>query len=500
MRKKNQKEAEEKRKIDNLTFSRKYKRWIGLIVYPFFMLFTFLTASGQHTSLAPLLDLEFEKTRTVSTQSNTPLSYYYANLADVLELILLENDARFDELHNNESNRLDKLDQLDQDSPWTGFVEAEIKLQWAFINFKFGNDWDAFWGLRSAYRMAQRNNTDFPDFEPNKRTLGLLNIIFGNVPIKNQWLMNLFGLRGDVFTGLSQLTSISNKYPEFANEASLILGMANVYLLEDFSAAVKLIEDENLANKPLYIYIKSLIYLKAHSATKARSQLSKSSKKYPIHDYLIAETYFQSGDYPNAITHYKSFLESFKGTSYIKDTYLKLGISYGFLGDANAYDEYIEKSKSEGEENSEIDKNAMKLTNNLNSQNPTALKIRFAIDGGYYQKADSLIQVLDQHTEISNYERLILIYRKARLNHLKGNSEEAVILYREVISNADLISETYYGPNSFLQMGYLMRENGDFKSARMYFKQVLSFKNHPYKSSLDSKAKIALRQLDSKGG
>ena len=500
MRKKNQKEAGEKRKINKLTFSRKYKRWIGLIVYPFFMLFTSLTASGQNASLAPLLNLDFEKTRTVSAQSDAPLSYYYANLADVLELILLENEARFGELHNNQSTRLNEMNQRNKDSPWTGFVEAEIKMQWAFVNFKYGKDWDAFWGLRSAYRRAQRNNTDFPNFEPNKRTLGVLNIIFGNVPSKNQWLMNLFGLRGDVFTGLSQLTSMSTAYPELANEASLILSMANVYLLEDFNVAVQLIEDEKLAAKPLYLYIKSLIYLKAHSATKARSQLSESIKKYPVHDYLIAETYFQSGDYPTAITHYKSFLESFKDTSYIKDAYLKLGISYGFLGDVNAYNEYLDKSKNEGEENTEVDKNSVKLVSDLDKQNPIALKIRFAIDGGYYSRADSLIQILDQPKALSNHERLALNYRKARLAHLQGDSEEALIHYREVISNTNLISETYYGPNSFLQMGYLMRQQGDTKTAKIYFNQVLSFREHPYKSSLDTKAKIALKQLDLKGG
>lgn len=462
------------------------------------MLFTFLTASGQHASLAPLLDLDFEQPRVISAHSDEPLNLYYANLADVLELILLENDIRFDELSDNENSRLASLRKLDEASPWTGFVEAEIKLQWAFANFKYGNEWDAFWGLRSAYRAAKKNNTEFPDFEPNKRTLGLLNIIFGNVPSKNQWLMNLFGLRGDVFTGLSQLASISNAYPEFATESSFILGMANVYLLEDFDKAVELIEGETLGTQPLYLYIKALVYLKAHNAMKARNNLSASSKKYPIHDYLIAETYFQAGDYDRAITHYQKFLKSFTGTSYIKDTYLKLAMSFGFLGDLKAYNDNIEKSQTEGKENSEVDKNAVKLANRLTDQNPTVLKLRFAIDGGYYQKADSLIQILDKQTDISDYERLELVYRKARFYHLQGNTDDALIQYREVISDADLIAETYYGPNSFLQIGYLMREQGDIESARMYFNRVLSFRKHPYKSSLDSKAKIALRQLDLK--
>ena len=31
--------------------------------------------------------------------------------------------------------------------------------------------------------------------------------------------------------------------------------------------------------------------------------------------------------------------------------------------------------------------------------------------------------------------------------------------------------------------------------ARMYFERVLTFRRHPYKNSLDSKAKIALKGL-----
>ncbi|MBO3700490.1 tol-pal system YbgF family protein [Roseivirga sp. E12] len=460
------------------------------------MLFTFLTASGQHSGRNPLLNLEFEKTRTATANSDLPMDLYYANLADILELILEESESRFKELKSNESIRLKALDRLENSSPWVPFVQAEIKLQWAFVNFKYGNEWDAFWGLRSAYRSAKKNNTKYPNFEPNKRTLGLLNIIFGNVPSKNQWLMNLFGLRGDVLTGLTQLASIGDQYPELVTESKLILGMTNAYLLEDFGKAVAFISDDIPDNLPLFQYVKSLVYSKAHKSIFARDLLLKSVKRFPIHNYLIAETYFQAGEYQIAIDHYQKFLGSFNGKSYIKDTYLKLSISYGLTGELEAYKECLNKSRTEGDNYSEVDKNAAKIAKTLDSQNPTSLRIRFAIDGGYYQEADSLITILDKKKDLSEYEKLELTYRKARLNHLQSKSQDAQKYYREVIDNAELIEETYYGPNSFLQLGYIMRDEGDIDSAKMYFNEVLSFRKHPYKSSLDSKAKIALKRLD----
>lgn len=495
LQRRNQKEVEEKRKIKRLISFHKYKKWIGLLVYPFFMLFTFLTANGQHKALQPLLNLEFDKVRQVTTLSNTALDLYYANLADVIELILLENTDRFNDLKDNQEKRLAALKNTTSTKAQIGFVQAEIKLQWAFVNFKYGNEWNAFWGLRSAYNAAKENISNFPDFKANERTIGLLNIIFGNVPEKNKWLMNLFGLKGEIFTGISQLEELMESTSEFKDEAQLVLSMVNVYLLEDFDTALDLVSDEKFEINPLNDYVKSLVYLKAHHSIKARYTLQRSSRKLPIHDYFIAETFFQSGEYEIAINHYQKFIGSYKGVSYVKDAFLKISMAYGFLGDTASSKEFIMISKTRGSENSEVDKNAAKILNSLDLQNPIALRIRFAIDGGFYNTADSLINIIHQQTELSKYDQLELVYRKARLQHIKGNMAEAMGYYHEVIKNAELISETYYAPNSFLQMGYLMRNQGDIERAKMYFNQVLSFQKHPYKSSIDSKANIALKRL-----
>lgn len=471
-------------------------KWIGLLAYPFFMLFTFLTANGQHRTLNALLHFEFDKARTNSSSTPGFQDLYYANLTDVLELALVEDEDKFDELRKNESRRLDLLNELDEDSPWRGFVKAEIKLQWAFINFKYGNEWDAFWDFRSASRAIRKNYSKFPEFTPNQKTIGLLNVIFGTIPSKQQWLTNLFGLKGDVHEGIAQLESIDQKFPDFQFESALMLSMVQAYLLEDFEAGSQRISANRYENSPLSNYIQVLVHLKAHESLKARTLLLDNMNKFPFHDYLLGETYFQAGAYEEAITAYQHYLEALKGTTYLKDTYLKLAISHAFLGQTNLYDSYLDKSRNEGTADSEIDKNAVKILENLEAQNPTALKIRFAIDGGFYTLAEQLIAELDQKTDISQYEKLELTYRKARFHHLKGDISLSLKYYRGVIRQADLISETYYAPNSFLQIGYLMRKENEPDSARMYFQRVLDFKRHPYKNSLDNKARIALKGLD----
>ena len=113
----------------------------------------------------------------------------------------------------------------------------------------------------------------------------------------------------------------------------------------------------------------------------------------------------------------------------------------------------------------------------------------------FFEKANELI-VFQETRDLPPYYALELIYRKARMAHLQNKNNEAISLYEQVIQQSGTISETYYAPNSFLQIGYLYKENNRIEEAMDYFSRVLNFKNHPYKKSLDNKARLALASLE----
>ena len=155
--------------------------------------------------------------------------------------------------------------------------------------------------------------------------------------------------------------------------------------------------------------------------------------------------------------------------------------------------------KEHSPEEHEADKNAEKILSEKPLPNFDLLRIRFAIDGGYYAFADSLIALVEI-SKIKPYEVFELDYRKARSAHLQGNLSLALDQYYKVILYAEKLPETYFVPNSYLQIGYLKLEQNDSTQAKMYFNKVLEFKNHPYKNSLDSKAKIAIEAINASGG
>lgn len=465
------------------------------MAYPFFMLFSLISLNGQHKAIPPLLNLEFDQVRTIEFNEDER-SIYYSNLADILEVLFTENELDYERLRENRSERIERLETSNLDQKWKDFLEAEIKLQWAFLDFRFNEDWDALWGLRSAFKISRDLYEEHPEFQPNLRTQGLLNIIFGTIPSNKQWLLNLFRLKGDVFVGLDQLAQLKDN-EDFGLESNLILGMIEIFMLEDFTAGQMRMKSIS-QNGVLVGYIRALTHLKTHRALEAREILKSISHKAPVLEYFLAETYFQELSFEQASYHFRSFLSRNEGTAYIKDAHLKLGIAAFYQNNLETFQEQLNKTIEFRQERTEIDRNALKLLRSIDAQDSVGLLIRYTVDGGFYEKANSLISYQETR-ELPPYYALELLYRKARMAHLQKESQLAISLYKKVIQQAGEILETYYAPNSFLQIGYLSQETGNLEDARMYFERVLKFKDHPYKKSLDNKAKLALAKLDLQG-
>ncbi len=475
-------------------------KWIGLLICPFFVLTqnsvncqTFIPKAYQKA-----LDLQFQESRNLIQEgidSQIPhLDLYIANFNDILELFFSEDEARYEELSKNEKVRIKVLDNSSIDSPYIRFLRAEIKLQWAFTKLKFGDQWSAAWSLRNAYRTIKRNIKRYPDFALNQKSLGLLHIIFGAIPSRYQWILGLFGLEGNVISGLEELATISNVNSVFALEARLTMALVNAYLLERPTDALNFVDGSG-DHSDTENYIRALLLMKNHQSDSARVILQNQKSEVPIFSYLIGETYFQQGAYLEAKAYYERFLEQFRGNNNVKDAYFKVGLCFLFLNEKDQFEDFRQKALSSGKSWSEVDKNASDLLESIATENKSLIQLRYAIDGGFLQRSDSLISVLEM-IRLPHYDKIEFDYRKARKSHLERKIQQAISGYEEIIKSDNQIPENYFAPNSLLQLGYIYLEQSDSAKAKMYLERVLEFRKHPYKNSLDSKAKIALSQIN----
>lgn len=493
---------------------RNIKKRIGVLVYPFLILCLPYSAQSQTQDFDAIykttLNLDFKKSSLLLKQSpeiEIPFGeLYIANLNDVLELIFSESEERYDQLKQNENYRLNILNESANDSPYKNFVKGEIKLQWAFVKLKFGHTLSGVWGLRNAYKTVQSNIEKYPDFKLNYKTMGLLHVIFGAVPDGQKWVLNLLGLEGNVKLGVEEISKLENTKTPFDQEIRLIHAMIQSYLLEEHKSALAQLQHSSNTSKTLAeIYITALVMMKSHDAMSAIHILSQAVNQHheqtsqlPLFQYLLGESLFQGGKYDQASFYYSSFLKNFKGASYIKDVWMKKALCSYYLGNRVLFEKDWETAKSVNSTDTEADKNANKILSARELPNFNLLNIRYAIDGGYYQRADSLILQIDPN-KLMPYEHFELEYRKARLAHLSDNRSKALEHYYNVITSSEKLPETYFVPNSYLQIGYIKMEENKIDQARMYFNRVLEFKKHPYKNSLDSKAKIALATINASG-
>lgn len=459
-----------------------------------------MDAPGQ-SAYRQVLNLELEEVRNLVRHRSDPEAIYLASLADVLELLITEDESLFDRYERAYENRLQLLGKLNRKTAEVLFTSAELRLQWAFVYLKFGHEFDAAWSIRQSYSLTKDCSNTYPRFPLIKKTSGLLNIMLGSVPDKYQWVLNLLAIRGSVEKGIQELTVLqTHTNVVFAQEASLILYLAQGLILQQPQHALtELLQWPEENHSRLSHFLAAVLAIKNGESEKAFTFLNtvKSvSGGLPIAyaDYLLGEVYLHKGEYTSAITSYKYFLQRYSGENFVKDSYYKTAICYWLQGNPATATEFARKGLVSGREYTEADRYAARRLSDKQFPNPILARIRYATDGGYYEIAELLVESVNTDTLRTEKERTEFIYRKARLYHKLNRTETCKQFYLQTISMSG-DNPWYFAPNACLQLGYLFKAAGDNKQATVYFRKALGYKKHEYKNSIDSKARSALDQI-----
>ena len=449
-----------------------------------------------------VLDLEINEARKNLKEIKTPEQIYVISLADALELLVTEDEVKFEQYETAYEKRLDQLEKMPVTAE-TLFTTAEIRLQWAFTYLKFGHEFDAAWNVRQAHLIVQECKKKYPDFLPVKKTSGLLEIMLGSVPEKYQWVMNLLNMEGSVDTGLKELEQVMNQSSSLKLETTLLYHLFNGFILQQTASAMQGF-NENIKTNPdnkLALFLGASMAIKNSQSEQALTYLQKliKSKNVPIAyaDYQLGEVYLHKGEYEASIQSYQKFIVEYRGQNYIKDAHYKIGVCYWLMGNSTEASRYFDKAKDEGRESAEADKYAARSLAETAYPNVQLSKIRYATDGGYYDEAKKIAATVIEKDLTSAKEKIEFAYRKARLHHKAGSPIEAQRLYQETITKQGE-ENWYFAPNACLQLGYLFIEQNQPAEAKKYFEKALTYKKHEYKNSIDSKAKSALAQLKKK--
>lgn len=502
----------------NQGFKHKKQRVYALCIHPLFFMFLFFQCQGVaaqyfefnetlQKAYGNILCLHYDKSQAfINAQLKvTPkhaIALYLKNFNEILPVFILEDKQSYQRIASHEDEVLRALEKLPPTSPYFYFTQAEVKLHWALLKLKFGDNASAALNVRACYKLLETGLKKYPDFVPMLKTMAVLKIVIGSIPESYTWITSVAGLYGDLNKGIQQLSSIAHGNTIYNREAKLWLLLCEHYLLgnnvhSNLIAELRKQDPHNI----LYLFID--VSLKVHDAHSEEALIyyqnktvnSEAYQLIPSFYYMLGEVNLHKGLYQESIAAFNLYIQAYKGQAYIKDTYYKIFIAYWLLGNEPQAKKHKSLVLTKGVARNDSDKQALKMVKAAHFPAKDIYKIRLMTDGGYLTEAIALVNKLNQQQFNNASDRIEFQYRKARLFHKSGDVEQAILYYVQTIKE-NPNSKEYFIPNSCLQLGYIYRDLKQEAKATFYFKKVFEYHNYEYKQTIESKAKAGLSSLE----
>ena len=451
-----------------------------------------------------VLNLETDKAyaglAALGAQVNPFHKIYVESFCETLDVLISEDEAKFQNIEAHFKARLKYL-EAQPESGEVLFLKAELNLQRGFNFLNLGQNLNAVWAIRTAYNHTGECLKKYPGFVPIKKTSGVIQVMIGSVPDKYSWFMSLLGMKGSVSKGQEQLQALRHSQTSLSTEATIlyftIKGLINQQHEEATEGILKVLEEQPYNRLILFLGVNMLMKnSQSEKALELIHTLDEHPQGLPIYyiDYLRGEILLQKGEYGSAITAYRRFIAHYKSANFKKDSYYKIGLCYWLQNNKEAALINFETARKTGKEVAEPDLYASAQLKGNTLPNTKLLKVRLYTDGGYYQEAIHLLATVDERTLGTDKEKVEFNYRKARLADKMGNRFAAKLYYKRTLAMSGT-NNWYFAPNAALQLGYIARADHNLAEARKYFELALDYRDHPYKNSIDSKARSALDRL-----
>lgn len=453
------------------------------------------------------LKLNEGKALLLQEQKQNPknlIPIYLENYVDFITVYTTDTRETYEQLKSNKDLRMEMLRAGETTSPYYLYCAAEMNIQWAAINIKYGEYLSAVFDIKKAYKFLQENQEKFPDFKPNKKTLGVLQALIGSVPDKYKWGVNMLGMEGNVQQGLNTLSDLveygkKNDYI-FQQETVAFYSFLLFNLKDDKEKAWQVLMQNGFADKGnllnAYVCAHIGIYGKHNDeALRILEQRPTDSSyvNFPFLNYLYGLGKLNRLD-KDADSYFKLFLAGYKGNNHIKSAYQKIAWGYLLQGDETNYKHFIAKVGKKGNASLDADKQAQVEADSKRIPNVNLLRARLLFDGAYYEKASKEMAALSEQSFNTAELQTEYLYRTGRIYHEWNKSDSALIYYAKAIERGKDLKR-YFAANSALETGEIYELRGNKEQAKHYYTLCLDFAEHEYKNGIDQKAKAGLNRL-----
>ncbi len=444
-----------------------------------------------------LIDLERQ------TNPNNHLVEYLEDYADFITLLITENRSEYKVLERREAARLKILESEPTNTPWQRFARSEVLLHWALLRIKFDKSaMSAFFSIRTSYKLLQANVKAYPEFIPNGKTLGMMQVIIGTTPSGYKWLLGLLGFSATVPQGMGNLLLASSVSSPQSLEANLFRANCFTYVLKQPAVGTAIL-DSLYQSKPQHLvlgFFLSAALMKDGQSDSAFSILKALPKSYPympmfLISYQMGNILMYQGRFGEAIRYYHHFLTYYQGESNIADSWYKMYLAATLLGQKERANNYRSKCLSVDELVTEADKNAHSQLKKQQVLEPSLMTARLYNDGGYHQQALNYLKPIGLDAYTTPEYKAEYQYRLGRIYTGLRQEDSAAYYYGQSLDLSGQSSFPFTA-KAALELGYYYSKKQDWVRAKQYLERAINVPSHAYSEGIERNAKAALAEVE----
>ena len=169
------------------------KKHIGILLFYFLSTASlraggyFTISEGVRSAYQKLISLQFNDAKNSldalkKSEPDNLTIIFIENYLECARILLDDNEEAYKAARRHMDKRLERISRGDKNSPYYLYCQAEIRLHWAVLRGRYGDYLSCVSDIKQGYSLLEENQRRFPDFAANKKSLGLLHAVVGNVP------------------------------------------------------------------------------------------------------------------------------------------------------------------------------------------------------------------------------------------------------------------------------------------------------------------------------
>jgi hypothetical protein len=433
---------------------------------------------------------------------------YLENWKEVIELIGYEDQDNYDVYVKSFDKRLEHIESWEfKEFESFNITLAEIYAHAGLANVMYGDYLAGFRKFLRANKLSMKNLMEYPDYWPNYKLCGALNVSLDQMPTILKWLTSLLGLKGNSEEGLKQIDTylaMVQNYPGLKSEA-LVYKVFTMKMKKDEEGAYRMLEKElgNETPPTLLKYLQANIMYITSRNEEALSLLQSFPRGYtevPFYhvDYLKGKSKMNKLE-SDANTHMIRFLEGSKFKNYKREIYNKLSCYYLINGNIQKYNHYKNQIDDCAKATSDRDREANIESKRPYMPHPELLKARFLLNGGYTERARIILDGVSVNSlSIPAY---LTEYYLLSARALSGSGDFSIVKhYCDLAISTGKDQEEHYASEAALLAGDMAYRSGNTELARKYWKMTFEVYNvkDVYVENIQKKAKYKLKDINAK--